>query len=566
MMIRHLALFLSCLVVWLTGCAANDSFSNVEQARPNILFVVVDDMGYADLGAFGSEIPTPNIDALAYGGIRLTNFRTAPACSPSRAMLLTGADAHLAGLGNMLEEIAPNQEGRAGYEGRLSDRVVTIAELLSGQGYRTYLSGKWHLGSTPESLPSARGFDQTFVLASGGASHFADMRPAYAPTPDVKASYFENGQRLATLPASFEYSSQYYVDWLVEALGAQIGTSGSADDGQTAPSPFFAMLSFTAPHWPLQAPDAALARFKGRYDEGYDAIRQSRFAQQKSLGVVPKNAVVNNLPGQPWHALSVRQRKESARAMETYAAMIHEIDNHTGRLIAYLRQANLLDNTIVVFLSDNGAEGHTLDETWPKEMFPKIRATIDAVHNFSYDNIGRPDSYTFYNAQWARASSPTTRWHKGFVSEGGLKSSAFVYYPAMLKARIEAAPVFIKDLMPTVLDLAGLPRVTRQHPSVSGRSIRPVLLDSEFTMPRQVEVLELFGKIAVVDFPFKAIRMPAPWQERPEEWALYNLLEDNLETNDISSTNPKKLNELKAAWRDYQDRYDVILPDWVSGY
>jgi len=566
MMIRHLALLLVYLIVCMTGCAVQESVGTGDDVRPNVLFVVVDDMGYADLGAFGSEIPTPNIDALAYEGIRLTNFRTAPACSPSRAMLLTGADAHLAGLGNMLEETAPNQKGRAGYEGRLSDRVVTLAELLSEQGYRTYLSGKWHLGSTKESLPSARGFDQTFTLASGGASHFADMRPAYAPTPEIKASYFANGQRLATLPAGFEYSSQYYVDWLVDALRSTKRPAETATDRQTTSAPFFAMLSFTAPHWPLQAPDAALERFRGLYDEGYGVIRQSRFARQKTLGVVPESASMNNLPGQPWSELSSQQRKQSARAMETYAAMIHEIDNHTGRLIRYLRQSKLLDNTIVVFLSDNGAEGHTLDETWPQTMFPKIRATINETHDFSFDNIGKPNSYTFYNAQWARASSPSTRWHKGFVSEGGLKSSAFVYYPAKLQARIDATPMFIKDLLPTVLDLLGLPSVTRQHPSVTGRSMKPVLLDPDVVMPPRVEVVELFGKIAVLEFPYKAIRLPPPWQQRAEEWALYNLLEDNLETNDLSRENPRKLSQLKSAWRDYQERYDVVLPNWVSGY
>ena len=560
---RHLQTMLVCCVTSLSlgllGCttpADQSLVSTANSGRPNVLFITVDDMGYADLGAFGSEIPTPNLDALAYQGIRLTNFRTSPACSPSRAMLLTGADAHLAGLGNMQEELAPNQRGRPGYEGRLSNRVVTLAELLQSEGYRTYLSGKWHLGSTPDSLPSARGFDRTFALASGGASHFSDMRPAYAPTPEVKAPYYQNGEKLNALPEEFDYSSQFYVDWMISAL------SSDAEHGD----PFFAFLSFTAPHWPLQAPEQALANFRGRYDEGYGVLLKTRFEKQKALGVVPDDVKMNNLPWPSWDTLPPTQQRQSARSMEVYAAMIKEIDDHVGRLIKHLDESNQLANTLIVFLSDNGAEGHTLDETWPKAMFPKVRATIDETHDFSYENMGLERSYTFYNAQWARVSSPTTRWHKGFVSEGGLKSAAFIYYPARLAARIESTPVYIKDLLPTTLALLESSELNSSHPSISGRSIGRKLLDPRVKLAARVEVIELFGKIAVIDFPWKAIRLPAPWQHNTDEWALYNLQTDNLETIDLAASHPETLARLQETWRAYQTRYDVILPDWVSGY
>jgi len=224
--------------------------SPVNTQRPNILLIVVDDMGFSDIGSFGGEIATPNLDRLAFEGIRFSNFHAAAACSPSRAMLLTGVDSHLAGLGNMLEELSPNQKGQPGYEGYLNERVVTLPTLLQDAGYRTYLTGKWHLGSGKGKGPADRGFDSSFALDSGGASHFADMRPAYAPSPDIKASYSENGIKLTSLPDDFEYSTQYYVDRMI----------GYLDDQVDSEQPFFAYLSFTAPHWPLQAPDEAIAR------------------------------------------------------------------------------------------------------------------------------------------------------------------------------------------------------------------------------------------------------------------------------------------------------------------
>ena len=366
--------FIGILLLLLGACAS------VER-RPNILLIVADDMGFTDLGAFGGENETPNLDALALGGLRLTNFHAMPTCSPTRAALLTGVDPHLAGLGNMAEEMAPNQEGQPGYEGYLNDGVVTIATLLRDAGYRTYLTGKWHLGKTEDTGPAARGFERSFSLLAGG-THFDDMRPSYAPTPDVKAGYRDGPELLDALPDSFEYSSEFYVDRLIEYLETD------AEDER----PFFAFLSFTAPHWPLQAPDEAIARFSGRYDEGYDVLFDRRFARLKELDLLPKHADASERPPKaiPWEELSAEDKKVQARAMEIYAAMVAELDRHTGRLIDYLKHAGQFEDTVVLFLSDNGAEGHDLDDTWPADKFPDIRKTIDAAHDFSYENMGRP--------------------------------------------------------------------------------------------------------------------------------------------------------------------------------
>lgn len=524
-------------------------------------------MGYADLGAFGSEIPTPNLDRLAVGGVRFTRFRAAAACSPSRAMLLTGVDAPVAGLGNMAEELAPNQVGKPGYEGELSDRVVTLATRLQATGYRTLLSGKWHLGDSAAALPSARGFDHSFALASGGASHFADMRPAYAKSPTATAAYFEDGVRLERLPPSFRYSSQFYVDYLLDRLPG-LATDQAGERAPASEPPFFALLSFTAPHWPLQAPDAAIAAFAGRYDAGWEVLLRQRHARQRALGVVAADAPPNLLPWPAWSSLDAEARSRAARAMEIYAAMIHEMDRHTGRLIDALRDRGLLENTIVVFLSDNGAEGHTYDETWPADQFPAIRAAIDARHDFSYERMGLPGSYVFYDAEWARAGSPTSRWHKGFPTEGGLRVPAFVHYPRRFAGRIERTPVFIKDVAPTLLDLVGVDPVSPAGKvPMTGTSLLP-LLDAPGQPPAaRIEVFELFGKVAVVSDPWKALRIPAPWRaEDAADWALYNVDADPLELHDLSGAYPQRLATLQDAWRDYAARLGVVLPDWVSGY
>ena len=455
--------FFVAAIFLLAGCADDSPAPTPDcgkNARPNILLIVVDDMAYSDLGSFGGEIPTPNLDRLAYEGVRFSNFHAAPFCSPSRAMLLTGVDAHRVGLGNMLEELSPNQKGQPGYEGYLHGRVVTITELLREAGYRNYLSGKWHLGTGESAGPMARGFDHEFSLGAGGASHFPDMRPAYAPSPEIKADYWEDGVRLTEPPHGFEYSSQIYVDKMIEYLG----------DHETS-QPFFAYLSFTAPHWPIQAPGEAISRHTGNYDDGYDVLATERLARAQEMGLLPQNAVRNERSPKevPFADLDEERRKFEIRAMEVYAAMIDEVDLHTGRLIEFMMSRGLLENTIIIFLSDNGAEGHDLDETWPMKDFPEIRKTIDATHDFSYENIGRPGSYTLYGPNWANAGAPAFRLHKGFPTEGGTHVAAFVHYPELISTpAISNDFIFVKDVAPTILEFAGV-----EHPGTrfDGRSI-----------------------------------------------------------------------------------------------
>lgn len=553
---RHGARRWVCFMLWVVAFAVTTAHAG---DRPNVLVIVVDDMGFSDLGSFGGEIDTPNLDRLAYAGVRFSQFHAMPACSPTRAALLTGVDPHLAGLGSLYEELSPNQKGQPGYEGHLNKRVVSIATLLRDAGYRTYLSGKWHLGNSPEQGPHSQGFDRSFALLSGGASHFADMRPAYHPDPGAKASYVEDDRPLERLPAEFRYSTQFYVDRLLQFLQSDRESS----------QPFFAVLAFTAPHWPLQAPDAAIEKYAQRYTEGYDQLYRQRRQRVAELGLLPAAAEPPRPPkAVPWQALSAAERRLQARAMAVYAAMIDEIDVHSGRLLAYLDAAGELDDTLLIFLSDNGPEGHDLDETWPADLFPAIRRVIDERHDFSYENMGRPGSYTLYGAGWARAGSPGLRLYKGFPSEGGTRVAAFMHFPAGIRGgRIVTEPVSVEDLAPTILDYAG---VERQRGSYRGRtvypmggqSLAPVLAGSPGDPGARG--VELFGKYALREGDWKLLVMPPPYASGRAE--LYNLAADPGESRNLAAEHPEKLASLLEKWRRYRDGNGVILPDWVSGY
>lgn len=529
---------------------------SAEDSRPNILLIVADDLGYADLGSFGGEIKTPNLDRLAEQGVKLLNLYSAPACSPTRAMLLTGADNHLVGLGNMAEELSPNQVGQPGYEGYLNTTVAPISTLLQTSGYNTYMAGKWHLGLGENSSPAQHGFDRSFAMLSGGASHYSDMRPAYAKSPESKAPYRKNGKLLKQLPPNFNYSSQFYVDELMAYL--------KIDQHQ---QPFFAYLSFTAPHWPLQAPPAAIKKYENRYQLGYDRLHSERLAQQKKLGLISANATGPRRPSHlpAWNDLSVAEQRASARSMAVYAAMVDEMDRHTGRLLKYLESQGQLDNTIVIFVSDNGAEGHGLDQIWPKQAYPKIHQWVVDNHDFSLDAMGQPGSYTLYGEGWARAGSPAFSGYKGYPQEGGIHVPGFIYQPSRFSPGTSAKRLTMKDVAVSILALAQVPKAALPAKQQLKRSGKPNLLELN-TADTGVEILagELFGKQTVQQAGWKALKAPKPVGNG--QWQLFNLNQDVAEQYDLSADEPEKLQQLKRHMTEYRKTNNVILPDWVSGY
>src|SRR5574342_8759 len=312
--------------------------------RPNILVIMGDDFGFSDIGVFGSEISTPNLDAIAKDGRILSNYYTHPVCSPARSTFLTGVDNHIAGIGTMYENIAPNQVNKTGYETYITDRVVTVAELLRDAGYNTMLSGKWHLsgkGFENGTGPADRGFEQSFTLIQSGANHFT-YGPYY---PGGHPTFLNNGKIVAS-PNATKYSSELYTDIMIDHLNK------SKDSGK----PFFAYLSYQAAHTPFQAPAEYIKKYEGVYDAGWDKIREQRFEKQKELGIWPANMTLpKSYPPLPnWNSLPEEERTLRSQILAAHAGMIEKTDSEIGRVIQYLKDIGQYDNTLIMFTSDNG--------------------------------------------------------------------------------------------------------------------------------------------------------------------------------------------------------------------
>ncbi|HKI39901.1 MAG TPA: arylsulfatase, partial [Mycobacterium sp.] len=508
---------------------------------------------FSDIGAFGGEINTPNLDRLAYAGIRLTDFHSAPACSPTRAMLLTGTDHHVAGIGTMLEVAAPGFRGAPGYEGYLNDRVVALPELLRDAGYLTLMSGKWHLGNTIERSPSARGFERSFALLPAGASHYgAGAGGGFSPVPTL----YTEDDHFVTVGEDF-YSSDHYTDTLLRYFRER------PDDDDR---PFFAYLPFQAPHWPLQAPEESTAAYRGRYDAGPDALREERLAALERLGLCRPDVAAHPVvaDGAPeWADMTAEERALSARTMEVYAGMVDRMDWNIGRVIDYLADTGELDNTVVIFLSDNGAEG-AMVEAMPLRG-PEIAARIAQYCDNSLDNLGGPTSFVWYGPRWAQAATAPSRLHKAFTTEGGIRVVGFVTWPGFARqGQIGTAFTTVMDIAPTLLELAGA-----AHPGTAyrGREVEPMrgrsqvpYLSGDGEAVHDAETgtgWELFGRRAIRQGDWKALHLPAPYG--PGTWQLYDLSRDPGELDDQAAARPEKLAELLELWDRYVEENGVIL-------
>lgn len=533
---------------------------------PNFLIIVADDLGWSDLGVFGGEIATPNLDALALSGVRFTGFHTAPTCSPTRSMLMGGVDNHEAGLGTMAELLGPATRGQPGYEGYLNDRVASIAELLRAGGYATWMAGKWHLGLTPEREPAARGFEHSFALLQGLSNHFgADQDEAWTKA-GLAPSYRDDGKP-AALPKG-QYSADYFADRLIGYLYA----SAKAADRR----PFFAYLPFTTPHWPLQAPAQTIAKYKGRYDAGYEALRAERLARQQALGLVAANAVPHSLElAKPWASLSADERAVEARKMEVYAAMVDRMDQNVGRVIAALKAQGRYDNTIILFFADNGPEGNVIEAPSPRFKVGSPDAALPPAQALgidnSLDNIGKPTSYVGYGPGWAQANSVPSWLVKGYTTEGGIRVSAFAAGRGVTGGgRIANANLDVRDVALTLLDYAGLrqPSQFAGHAILpyEGKSLRPVLAASAVNVRSADDTLgyELFFRRALRQGDWKVVFLPAPTNRYTRggistgRWQLFNVARDPGETHDLAAAEPKRLAELVKAYDLYAKAKGVV--------
>lgn len=523
--------------------------------KPNIVIILGDDLGYADLGSYGSEIKTPNLDSLAKDGVRFTNFYTHASSSPTRATLLSGIDSHVNGLGNMDEWTAPNQRGIAGYEGYLNNRVATLPELLKTTDYHTYMVGKWHLGKAPDQIPRARGFDRDFSLLDGAGSYW-DMTNFTGASP--KSVFTEDGKYLTKLPADY-YATKTYTDKLIEFIDSNKG------DGK----PFFAYVAHQAPHDPYHLPKDWRNRYVGQYDIGWDAIRQARLKRQVEIGITPANT---DLSERMWFlpdpiTLAPVARSLTGKKMEMYAGMVENLDHHVGRLIDHLKKIGEYENTIFIVFGDNGAEGTDLFKSLTGS--PGSRDFLFAAMNWSQTHPfawGEPGSYVAYGPMWAQVSMTPFSQYKGWLAEGGIRNALIVSGPPVKRAKgsINNGLMFVADIMPTLLEIAGAeyPKLKNGQalPSLIGKSWIS-LLDNKTDSPRTKHdylAWELFGNRALRQGDWK-IR----WQFKPMgsgDWELFNLSTDLGERNNLAKSQPKKLKSMMALWDDYARKNQIILP------
>ncbi|KAJ9613224.1 hypothetical protein H2200_003166 [Cladophialophora chaetospira] len=525
--------------------------------RPNFLVIVADDLGFSDVGAFGGEVKTPNIDSLAREGVRFTDFHAAAA--------------YIAGLGTMIESIKEFQKGQPGYEGYLNDRVAALPELLRDAGYYTLMSGKWHLGMTPDRYPSKRGFDRSFSLLAGAGNHYGWEPQFHEKVPGLLRRngtfYAEDDSPISIddLGSDF-YSSRSFTTKLLEYFEER-----SEDQKQ---QPFFAYLPFTAPHWPLQAPEEDCREYQGLYDGGPDVLRQQRLQRLEELGIIAPETKAHEVFALPidrplskeWIDLSAEEKKFSSRTMEVFAAMVQNMDKNIGRVISYLKSTGDYDNTLILFMSDNGAEGLLL-ESYPV-VNENIFDYIERYYDNSYENMGRKNSYLWYGPRWASAAMAPLRLYKAFSSEGGIRVPFILRYPPLTSSRageLDRSFGTVMDIAPTFLELADT-----QHPGATyrGRPVVPIRGKSwlpYLSNPSKQKFIhgddsfvgwELFDRQALRKGKWKAVMIPKPFG--PGKWQLYDLDHDPGETVDLGATEPEKLQELLKHWEEYRNDVGVV--------
>ena len=539
-----------CAFIFTIACSLITATTQAADKRPNILLIMADDLGFTDIGCFGSEIETPNIDALAKSGVTFSNFHTSVSCSPTRSILLTGTDNHIAGLGSMAEMLTTKQRGKPGYEGYLNDRVVTLAEVLRAGGYHTYMAGKWHLGDEPKHFPHARGFECSFSMLQGGASHWSDMIGLQAKTQPV-AKYVMNEKELDKLPKDF-FSSRSYADFLINSIRKNRG------DGK----PFLAYYAPTAAHDPIHAPEPWLSKYRGRYDNGYEVLKAERITGAKKAGLVPEDAPAPGLhqKTKAWGSLSNDEKALESRTMEAYAGLIDNMDYHIGRVIDFLKDTDEYENTIIIFMSDNGPNPWTSDE-YPSNAGSEWMKQFDN----SLDNIGHRGSFVGIGLGWAQASAGPLDYFKLTVGNGGIRTPLIVAGLGIKGGRHTGSFAYVTDIMPTLLEFANVSHPQKYRGRIvepmRGRSLAGILSGSSDHTYGEEDFIggEMIDGKWMRRGNFKAVLVSKAWG--PGTWMLYNVTDDPGETRDLSTEHSEILKALVAAWDRYARDVGVVSPE-----
>ena len=512
--------------------------------KPNIVIIMSDDMGYSDLGSYGSEIETPELDQLAANGVRYTQFYNTSRCCPTRASLLTGLYAHQAGIGEMT-----NKAGKPGYLGDLSRNAVTIAEALKPAGYRTYMSGKWHVANNLDpdgdksNWPLQRGFERFYGTIIGAGSFYDPWtltRGNQAITPENDPEY---------QPETF-----YYTHAISDNAVRYIEEHDSED-------PFFIYVAHTAPHWPMHALEEDIKKYEGRYSAGYAAIREARHQKMRELGII------EDWPLSPaptaWDEIPEEEKAWELRSMEVYAAMIDSMDQGVGRIVNALKEKGVFENTLILFLSDNGGSHETLDwfarkkvvqaqapmgkDKLQTKMFPSHTRQGQPILTGKDTMPGPPNTYMAYGENWANVSNTPFREHKSRNHEGGIATPLIAHWPKGIPANNELRhrPGHVIDLMATCLEVSGAdyPETVGSHriQPYEGLSLVPSFAEDE--NPDRVLMFEHYGRAAIRDGKWKLVRLG-----QEQAWELYDLEKDRSELKDLAKQLPEKVRALEARW------------------
>ena len=509
--------------------------------RPNIVLILADDTALMDFGAYGGEASTPNIDRLAKRGMMFTNYHASPMCAPSRAMLITGSDSHLTGVPNLPIFLPPEYISQSGYEGVLNNKVQTIATRLKNNGYRTYMTGKWHLGHTETTLPSKRGFDRTFILDASGADNW-EHKP-YLATQDAKPPWFQDGE-LVDLPDDF-YSSKTYVDKMISFMKEE----------EEREDPFFAFIAFQAIHIPVQAPKEFVEKYQGVYDEGWEKMKQRRFEKAKELEIIPADAKLGEiLPKfEKWENISAEEKKIASNDMAVNAAMLEAMDFHIGRYIKYLEENGLMENTVFIVTSDNGPEASD-----PSMVIGSDQWMWYNENHRDQNRLGEKGYYGFIGPQFASAAAGPNAFFKFYAGEGGLRVP-LIFSGKNIPPGKSKAFSFITDMAPTILDIAGIDYDEQSSINpMTGHSLFPIIQKDTNQVYAQDEPIgmEAAGQAAIFRGDFKLVRNGKPYGDGI--WRMYNLKNDPGETKDLATSNAKLFEDLKIDYKNYSTKYGVL--------
>ena len=508
--------------------------------QPNIVLILADDLGFTDIAPYGSEISTPSLTALANEGLRFTNYHTAASCAPARAMLLTGVDNHRAGVSNIPEAIPPDQSAFDNYQGVLGNNVVTVASLLEGAGYHTYMAGKWHLGKERHQLPSRRGFKRTVAMADTGADNW-EQKP-YIPIYK-KANWFADGEEME-LPEDF-YSSRFLIDKTIEFIDS------NRNDGR----PFFAYVPFQAVHIPVQAPQDFIDRYMGVYDAGWERLRQDRLAKAVGLGVVAEGTeMVDMSTTQDWDALPDDRKRYEAKRMAVYGGMIEAMDFHIGRLIEHLKATGQYENTLLIFTSDNGTEVSGPADPGRVQAQVFIR---NQGYTSEYETLGLKGSFNSISPSFASASASPLAFYKFYAGEGGLRVPLIIAGQSVLnKGELNHALSHVTDITPTILSVAGVKAPDgrfggRPIEAMIGRDLMPIIRGDVERVYAEDETIgyEVGGNAALFRGDYKIVMNRGPVGDG--QWHLYNIVSDPGETEDLADAMPERMQVMSRAYQHY---------------